>query len=436
MEMLKLLNEAKANGLSKDEFFQLIDLELKMNESKKQASGGVVSSGDNLACGNSNLEKLVQDTFENQQKQQRQMLLEMKQFLHNEFQQFQKQLLQQQDVQLRQHQQVLAQQIELLKCNLQGKGESSGKSDAGLDSASLNLKDRFFEMRNTVLNRLEEEKVFMRDALSKAQNDILTLLSKTGQEVSQIKEAVGAEEIAQIGKQVSQIRLLCEEQSLQKNVQDDQGCSTEGPQSSQVIQDSLKTLLEDLKTKIEGKLDESVDSLKQEVKNIKEAQAAKLPDKAVVLAGSKHRDDNSISYYFCINNFQNCLKYEQSIDNSLMYIEKLRVYVKGYVQFVSGEMEVWLSYVNNPSKPSHSVQSLTVPPGTINVNAAIVDLTGNLPDKDVGEKSFSCDTLSLNSERPYLIGRVTCNQVIADGYASYSSGAILLKYTLVVQVAY
>lgn len=182
--------------------------------------------------GNFSVEKLVQDTADNQQKQQRQVLLEMKQFLHNEFQQFQKQLLQQQDVQLRQHQQVLAQQFELLKYNLQGKGEASGKSDG--DSASQNLKDRFFEMRNTVLNRLEEEKVFMRDALSKAQNDILTLLLKTGQEVSDIKEAVGEEEIARIGKQVSQIRLLCEEQSLQKNVQDNQGESTEGPQFSQV----------------------------------------------------------------------------------------------------------------------------------------------------------------------------------------------------------
>lgn len=165
-------------------------------------------------CQYQNLEQSVKDLLE-QQKQQMQVqfkqLQQQQESQNQHLQQFQQQI---------QHQYVqLQQQIQLQLLSKQQKDfhkqdtqASDDMMSRNLDEAVLNMKDRFHEMRTTVLNRLEEEKIFMRDALSKAQNDILTLLSKTGEDVSHMKEVVDMDVFTRIGKQIGHVQQLIEEE--------------------------------------------------------------------------------------------------------------------------------------------------------------------------------------------------------------------------------
>lgn len=154
-------------------------------------------------------QQIIGDLFEQQKNQ-----------LQHQFNHLQQWLQQQQDAQNQQLKEI-QKQLEfqsaecMARCLVKQAPQHSPAEHTGHDKRFVQLvqevKDDFHELENTVLNKLQEEKCFMRDALSKAQSDILTLLSNIGEDISQVKEIIRISAFTEIEKQIELVRRLCEE---------------------------------------------------------------------------------------------------------------------------------------------------------------------------------------------------------------------------------
>uniref|UniRef100_A0A0B6Z8H4 Uncharacterized protein n=1 Tax=Arion vulgaris TaxID=1028688 RepID=A0A0B6Z8H4_9EUPU len=266
MEMLKLLNDAKASGLSKEEFFHLIELEIKLNESKK------TETVDH--------EKLLQDLFlklETQQQHHLEILQQnvrdicekQTQQLQHQFHNLQQQLQQQQESQYQHLQQIQVQQHledqqfqqhikrELLAWQqhthkLPQREEHNNDSNEQTEQMRTNvshiehtmkeMKDEFLEMRTSVFNKLESEKIFMRDSLSKAQNDILSLLLNAKEDMRKVKEIIEKEILTGLDKQLlEQLQQFNDKrmQTSQKTHNVDQEHKSDGKSSVKATRSSM-----------------------------------------------------------------------------------------------------------------------------------------------------------------------------------------------------
>ncbi|CAL1543519.1 unnamed protein product [Lymnaea stagnalis] len=166
MDPLKRFEEAKLRGLNKDEYFHLMEMEVKLLEMRKQevSAASVGRAGQSEA----DLQQMLRDMHHQQVRQHEKVCRGIKLILEQLHQQ-------QQDHQDQRHN--VGTQISEIYRNVDGKLESSVQQ----------MKEELRELRAEVLNKVEGGRGYLRDTLTGVKGVKASVFGKIGEVTNSIK---------------------------------------------------------------------------------------------------------------------------------------------------------------------------------------------------------------------------------------------------------
>lgn len=209
------------------------------------------------------------------------------------------------------------------------------------------------------------------------------------------------------------------------------------------LRQDINTLNKEVQTFLQKQMGESVSKVEDFVTDTKydifaviEKEAQLVRDEIeshVPLAELQQTEEEIYTFYFYVKDFKSLIRSGKWRKSIPWYIKKLKSSVQGYVRFeLGGELKVWLLAFRHPFEVGFQPRHID----SFEVKATIADIKEKvLADMEVGKITTPLDDDGIldHSNWGYLIGKLSCDDLIQKGYAmkeGYKDRAILIKFSV------
>ncbi|KAH9488319.1 hypothetical protein Btru_063773 [Bulinus truncatus] len=402
MELLKQLEQASSCGLSKEEFFKLLEAEMQLRAQPKNPSTAESTSRDTAA------------TFDQESTE--------------------------------------------LKSNKKQKCSDNSTDFPNFDLLNERLvqhfKSEFKELKSWLQSSLQEEKLFVREQLVLAQGEINGKFSSLEHDVATIKDSVSS--LQSLSNELSTLRqkLMQDlssaqatastqsklDEDLLNKLTDVENQLKEIPEKFAFIKDTVRVSLNETQGLVESSLEkklyestrqlqESMNHMKNEIFNVTEKEMQIVRDR-LQPANISGRKNYICDFY--IPHFRSRIKSSATVYSPPWHIDQMHSCVKGLVEFnENADISVWLVHGRHPLEMGLAVQ-LSV---KLDITATVMDIRGNLPNRSVGRTTWECSESKIkdNSYWGELIGVLPGWELIGKGYGKqegYDDESLLIRFQI------